>query len=254
MELKQILKIAVLYSFLFSILVSLFNMLPANLGFPLDILFLVPIIILAHQKYSKEKRDAFTGILILSFAFILFSYFFGYLLDTMVYYLSKGEETNTQNSTGLLGLLERFENPRPSFSPVFDIITAPLSNLWFYLVNLDFLNFNLTLLYSKFFVISVVIYFESLFYLFIKFGKKSWQAFIPIQNNLVLLSIAQKPKWWIVLLYIPVVKRAFLYFINNSIAKKFDRSSLFALGMTFLSPFFYGAISLDNRKEIKFNS
>ncbi len=254
MELKQILKIGFVYSLIFSLLLSLLSVLPGNLGFPVNTFFLILIIIFAHKKYSERKKNTFTGILILSFIFIFFSYFFEYLLGTVFYYFSKSESISTQESNGLLGLSKMFENDKPIFSPFFHLIEAPLYELKFYLINLDFLNFNLTLLYSKFFVISVVIYFESLFYLFVKFGKKPWQAIIPVQNNLILLSIAQKPKWWIILLYIPVLKRVFLYFMNNSIAKKFEKNSLFALGMTFLPPFFYGAISLDNRKERKLNS
>ncbi len=40
---------------------------------------------------------------------------------------------------------------------------------------------------------------------FTKAGKPGWAFIIPIYNAIVLLQIAGKPLWWIVLLFIPVV-------------------------------------------------
>jgi len=41
--------------------------------------------------------------------------------------------------------------------------------------------------------------------LFVKAGKKRWEAYVPIYNYVVLLDIIERPKWWIILLFIPVV-------------------------------------------------
>ncbi|RMF79097.1 MAG: hypothetical protein D6739_11265, partial [Nitrospirae bacterium] len=40
---------------------------------------------------------------------------------------------------------------------------------------------------------------------FAKAGKPGWAAIIPIYNLVVLLEIAGKPVWWIILMLIPVV-------------------------------------------------
>ncbi len=41
--------------------------------------------------------------------------------------------------------------------------------------------------------------------LYIAAGRKSWEAFIPIYNGIVLMQIINRPKWWILLLFIPVI-------------------------------------------------
>ncbi len=36
-------------------------------------------------------------------------------------------------------------------------------------------------------------------------GHRSWEAFIPIYNKLILLRIIERPWWWVLLIYLPVV-------------------------------------------------
>ena len=41
--------------------------------------------------------------------------------------------------------------------------------------------------------------------LYVKAGKKAWKAFVPVYNGIVLMQIINRPKWWIFLLFIPVI-------------------------------------------------
>jgi signal peptidase I len=41
--------------------------------------------------------------------------------------------------------------------------------------------------------------------LYVKAGRKSWEAFIPVYNGIVLMQLINRPKWWILLLFIPVI-------------------------------------------------
>lgn len=41
--------------------------------------------------------------------------------------------------------------------------------------------------------------------LYVKAGRKAWEAFIPIYNGIVLMQIINRPKYWILLLFIPVI-------------------------------------------------
>lgn len=41
--------------------------------------------------------------------------------------------------------------------------------------------------------------------LYVKAGKKAWEAFVPVYNGIVLMQIINRPKWWILLLFIPVI-------------------------------------------------
>ena len=257
MEIKQVLKSGIKYSLIFSLLTLLEQVIGIVAGsnsiilttFPIYTLLFILTVIWSHKKYIIEKEDAFISILSLTIIFIFFSYYFEYLIKIVFYFSNENNVVDTEKKQGILGLLTAFD--KPTFNPISNLLTGPFQLLKYHLINFDFLNFCLTLFSSKLIVASIIIYFESLFYLYKKFEKKGWNSIIPIQNNLILLSISQKPKWWIILLYIPFLKRIMLFFINKSIAHKFNKSNLFSLGMTLLPPFFYGEIGLNNINERK---
>ncbi|OJJ18911.1 hypothetical protein BKI52_23940 [marine bacterium AO1-C] len=110
----------------------------------------------------------------------------------------------------------------------------------------------LTLIQTPVILAAIVIFYESLFYLFKQNDKEGYQALIPIMNHLVLLKLSNRPLWWIVPVYIPFIRLIPKYFINLSIAKSYGKSNGFAIGMTILPWYFYGVISLntqDNEQE-----
>ncbi|MEZ4787553.1 MAG: signal peptidase I [Flavobacterium haoranii] len=41
--------------------------------------------------------------------------------------------------------------------------------------------------------------------LYIKAGRKAWEAFIPIYNAIVLMKIINRPSWWTFLLFVPII-------------------------------------------------
>ena len=38
-------------------------------------------------------------------------------------------------------------------------------------------------------------------------GRKAWEAAVPVYNVLVLMQIIQRPKWWVILLFVPIVNQ-----------------------------------------------
>jgi len=56
-----------------------------------------------------------------------------------------------------------------------------------------------------FFLIIQVIHFLGTWKLYVKAGRKAWEAIIPIYNAVVLMKIINRPAWWIVLLFIPII-------------------------------------------------
>jgi len=56
-----------------------------------------------------------------------------------------------------------------------------------------------------FFLIIQVIHFLGTYKLYEKAGRKSWEAIIPVYNAIVLMQIIRRPKWWIILLFIPII-------------------------------------------------
>jgi len=79
----------------------------------------------------------------------------------------------------------------------------------------------------------------SMWKIFVKAGKPGWAALIPIYNFIVLLEIAGKPAWWIILLIVPVVNFVILIVLSIALAKKFGKGVGYGLGLAFLGVIFY---------------
>lgn len=56
-----------------------------------------------------------------------------------------------------------------------------------------------------FFIGIQAIHFLGTWKLYVKANRKAWEAAIPIYNGIVLMKIINRPKWWIILLFVPVV-------------------------------------------------
>ncbi len=74
---------------------------------------------------------------------------------------------------------------------------------------------------------------------FTKAGKPGWAAIVPIYNIVVLLEIAGKPLWWIVLFLIPVVNIVMGIIVSIAVARNFGKSDAFGIGLGLLGPIFY---------------
>lgn len=56
------------------------------------------------------------------------------------------------------------------------------------------------------FVLAVqLIHFFGTWKLYQRAGRKPWEALIPVYNGFVLMEIIKRPKWWILLLFVPIV-------------------------------------------------
>lgn len=56
-----------------------------------------------------------------------------------------------------------------------------------------------------FFLITQVIHFLGTWKLYQKAGRKPWEAAVPVYNAVVLMGIINRPRWWVILLFIPIV-------------------------------------------------
>lgn len=56
-----------------------------------------------------------------------------------------------------------------------------------------------------FILIIQLIHFLGTWKLYVRAGRKAWEAIIPIYNAIVLMQIINRPKWWVVLLFIPII-------------------------------------------------
>jgi len=56
-----------------------------------------------------------------------------------------------------------------------------------------------------FFLVVQIIHGLGTWKLYEKAGRKSWEAFIPVYNSIILMKIINRPTWWTILLFIPVI-------------------------------------------------
>ena len=56
-----------------------------------------------------------------------------------------------------------------------------------------------------FFLIVQVIHFAGTWKLYQRANRKTWEAAIPVYNAVILMRIIKRPKWWVFLLFIPII-------------------------------------------------
>jgi Family of unknown function (DUF5684) len=86
--------------------------------------------------------------------------------------------------------------------------------------------------------------------MFEKAGQPGWAAIVPIYNLIVMLKIAGKPAWWIILLIIPFVGVVFAVLFALALAKSFGKGAGFAIGCVFLGFIFLPMLGFGDAKYI----
>ena len=74
---------------------------------------------------------------------------------------------------------------------------------------------------------------------FEKAGRPGWGCLVPIYNLILLLGIADKPLWWILLLLIPGVSIIIAILVSIEVAKKFGQGTGYGIGLALLPIIFY---------------
>ncbi|WP_109300411.1 signal peptidase I [Aquimarina sp. AU474] len=76
-----------------------------------------------------------------------------------------------------------------------------------------------------FFLILQVIHFLGTWKLYVKAGRKAWEALVPVYNAVVLMKIINRPWWWVILLFIPVINVIMLPVIWVETIRSFGKNS-----------------------------
>ena len=75
---------------------------------------------------------------------------------------------------------------------------------------------------------------------FTKAGQPGWAVLIPIYNAYIMLKIAGKPGWWLILMFIPLVNLIVSIIMTAGIAANFGKGGGgFVVGLIFLPFIFY---------------
>lgn len=88
-------------------------------------------------------------------------------------------------------------------------------------------------------LVVMVVVIAGMWKVFTKAGQPGWAAIVPIYNIIVLLQIAGKPVWWVILMLIPFVNFIVAILVCIAVAEKFGKSTAYGLGLAFLGIIFF---------------
>jgi len=100
-----------------------------------------------------------------------------------------------------------------------------------------------SLLIGSFFVViwlaATILTVAGMWKVFVKGGQPGWAILIPIYNCYVLLKVAGKPGWWVILMLIPLVNIIIFIVALVALAQRFGKGGGFVVGLFFLPFIFY---------------
>ena len=97
------------------------------------------------------------------------------------------------------------------------------------------------LTYSFYILILSVLMGVTTWKLFQKMGYKPLMAFVPFYNYFIILKETQKPKWWVIFTYFPIVGTIMISVFHLFLMEKFGKNSFSQKLMTVFLPFIYMA-------------
>ncbi len=115
---------------------------------------------------------------------------------------------------------------------------------------MDWANGLLWMMMGMFLVwLIVVIFFVVILWkIFTKAGEAGWKSLIPIYNTIILLKIAGKPWWWILLLFVPFVNIVVYIIVTIDLSKRFGKGTGFWIGLFLLFPIFGAILAFGDAK------
>ncbi|MGB6152331.1 MAG: signal peptidase I [Pricia sp.] len=90
-----------------------------------------------------------------------------------------------------------------------------------------------------FILVIQVIHFLGTWKLYVKAGRQAWEAAVPVYNAIVLMKIINRPTWWTVLLFIPIINLLMFPIIWIETIRSFGRRSLGETWLVMLTLGFY---------------
>jgi signal peptidase I len=90
-----------------------------------------------------------------------------------------------------------------------------------------------------FILVIQVIHFLGTWKLYVKAGRKAWEAAIPIYNGVILMKIINRPWWWVLLLFIPIINLLMFPVVWVETIRSFGKNSLLDTWLVILTLGFY---------------
>lgn len=88
--------------------------------------------------------------------------------------------------------------------------------------------------------------------LYIKAGRKAWEAFVPVYNAIILMKIINRPWWWTILLFLPIVNLILFPVIWVETARSFNKNSTQDTFLAIILLGFYNFYLSYGAKDLKY--
>lgn len=90
-----------------------------------------------------------------------------------------------------------------------------------------------------FFILVQIIHFAGTWKLYFKAGRKAWEAAVPVYNAVILMKIINRPWWWTILLFVPIVNLIMIPVVWVETLRSFGRNSTADTTLVLLTFGFY---------------
>ncbi|MDM7999960.1 MAG: DUF5684 domain-containing protein [Dehalococcoidia bacterium] len=106
------------------------------------------------------------------------------------------------------------------------------------------------------FILATAVVFEitCISIVFAKAEKPGWGAIIPIYGIMLLCDIAGKPRWWTLLCLIPLVNIYAFAILGIGVARHFDRSDAFGVGLALVPVVFWAVLAFGDAEYDTYDS
>ncbi len=108
---------------------------------------------------------------------------------------------------------------------------------------------NLLLFLSVLYVFHVL----GTYKLYKKVGRKQWEVLVPIYNYYILIQIVGRPKWWMLLLFVPVINNIILLVLYVNLVKCFGKTTSKDMWLTIITLGLYVfTVNFDDKSRYNF--
>jgi hypothetical protein len=95
------------------------------------------------------------------------------------------------------------------------------------------------LLVLVYLIVFIILPIAGMWKMFQKAGQPGWAAIVPIYNVYILHKVADRPGWWLLLYFIPLVNIVIYIIVLNDISENFGKGGGFTIGLFLLSFIFF---------------
>ncbi|MBT8271726.1 MAG: signal peptidase I, partial [Bacteroidia bacterium] len=75
--------------------------------------------------------------------------------------------------------------------------------------------------------------------LYIKAGRQAWEAFLPVYNGFIFMKVINRPWWWLILLFLPIINLIMIPVLWVETARSFGKNSVTDTALAILTLGFY---------------